>query len=593
MNNERAWRIGTTLVLVLAATAVDVRGQTAAQGPMAFRAAHVAPAGTGSAPATRMFGSAMSEDLNRGTFGGLKSALPVVPEMSRQAANRLKWQELVEGLTSNDAVFEVVIGQGRILTLKTDLSGAGRIQPLVAVGNPAVVDFRVVGPRQLRIIGQTLGQTDIAITTATEETVCLEVRVVIDLTRLRVQLAASFPDASLNLAEIGGTILVEGEARDAQQVQAILDAIRGYMAALLSFSGGGSGTSGNERGAGDSGDETYETTVSSDPTGVDTNVDDREILQIINLLRVPGPRQVLLKVQIAELNRTALREIGQSLDVGVGGNTNLVTDVLNTIQNSPLSAGAGATLSAIPIIDNVTLNYALNCLKGNGVLKILAEPNLIALDGHEASFQSGGRFPVPVPQSTGGAGGTITIEWENFGVLLRFIPYILDGGMIRLAVNPEVSTIDQRNQVELDGFEIPALSTRTANTVVELRQGESLAIAGLLSFETEGSTRGIPYLGDMPLLGAFFRSASSEQREKELIVLVTPYLVEPVKEGESPPLPGEEVDAPNDLELYLFGRIESRTLHKYRPTTRTYERGCPAPFQLEGQYIQGEQGFVQ
>ena len=483
MNNERAWRISATLVLVLAATAVDVRGQTASQGPMAYRAAHVAPAVRGNALGTRVSRaiseSAMSEDLSQGTIGGLKSTLPVVPEMSRQAANRLKWNEIVEGVSSNDAAFEVILGQGRILTLRKDLTGPGQIQPVIAVGNPMVLDFRLVGPRHLRVIGQQIGQTDLAITAATGETYSLEVSVVVNLPRLKAQLAATFPDASLNLTQLGGQIIVEGEARNTRQVQAILNAIIAYLASLTSIQFSDSGTGSGPAGTGEAGsDEGYDTTMSMDPTGVDSGDEGSGTGQVINLLRVPGPRQVLLKVQIAELNRTALREIGQSLDVGIGGNTNLVTDVLNTIQNSPLTAGSGATLSAIPIIDNVTLNYALNCLKGNGVLKILAEPNLIALDGHEASFQSGGRFPVPVPQNTGGAVGTITIEWENFGVLLRFIPFILDGGMIRLAVNPEVSTIDQRNQVEISGFEIPSLSTRTASTTVELRQGESLAIAG-------------------------------------------------------------------------------------------------------------------
>src|SRR5205814_1430138 len=214
--------------------------------------------------------------------------------------------------------------------------------------------------------------------------------------------------------------------------------------------------------------------------------------------------------------------------------------------------------------------FTLNALRQNSMLKVLAEPNLVALHGHQASFLAGGEFPVPVPQvSAGGATPTITVRFREFGVRLNFVPYILDGEVIRLSVAPEVSQIDFTIATTLvaGGSPVPGLNTRKALTTVELRQGQTLAIAGLLQLTMDGSTNRIPGLGDLPILGPFFSNTTGSRVEKELVVLVTPYLVEPMNAGQVPPGPGDEVKEPNDVEFYFLNRIEGKTGVDFRSTT--------------------------
>jgi pilus assembly protein CpaC len=308
--------------------------------------------------------------------------------------------------------------------------------------------------------------------------------------------------------------------------------------------------------------------------------------QVINLLRVPGPQQVLLKVRVAELNRTALREIGADLIFGKknsgsiagtqigGGSLNIVGRVADlgglTTNRAATFFGTSPNTTVFGIFEGGDVAILLRALRRNSLLKLLAEPNLVALNGHQANFLAGGEFPVPIPQtSTGGAGTSVTVTFKEFGVRLGFLPNILDDERVRLTVDPEVSTIDFSigTVIVPGGTPVPGLNTRRSHTTVELRQGQTLAIAGLLQLTLDGTTNRIPGLGDLPVLGPFFSNTSSQRIEKELIVLVTPYLIEPMLPGQVPPSPGDEVKAPNDLEFYLLSRIEGRTGRDHRATT--------------------------
>ncbi len=343
-------------------------------------------------------------------------------------------------------------------------------------------------------------------------------------------------------------------------------------------------------------------------------------------MRVMSSQQVMLKVRIAELNRTALRRIGADflgVDPSTGG---IVGSIIGGPENAsgiigqPGTLGIGsatnpqgtpfkqlfgsATLSqstgnttVFGIFQKANFEFMLNALRTNGLLKILAEPNLVALNGQTASFLAGGEFPVPVPQvSASGVAPTITVRFREFGVRLGFVPYILDGDIIRLTVAPEVSNIDFSIAVTLvaGGSPVPGLNTRKAQTTVELREGQTLAMAGLLQLTLNGNTARIPGLGDLPIIGPFFSNTSSQRTEKELVVLVTPYLIEPMSPDQVPPTPGDEVKEPNDLELFLLNRIEARTGRDFRSTTmwddvfRFREH-----LNLEKKYVNGPVGFSQ
>jgi pilus assembly protein CpaC len=285
----------------------------------------------------------------------------------------------------------------------------------------------------------------------------------------------------------------------------------------------------------------------------------------------------MLQVRVAELNRTAFRRTGsdwlyrdssgRTFGSVVGGTAT------STSEEGFLGLALGANNTAFAIIPNATIAWVIECLRSNQVVNILAEPTLVAMHGQPASFLAGGEFPVPVPQSSGaGTSGIFTIEYKEFGVFLNFVPYIMQNGAIRLNVAPEVSTIDQTIGVSANGFDVPGINTRRANTTVELHEGQTLALAGLLQAELEGSTDRLPGLGDLPYLGPFFANTSHERVEKELIILVTPYLVDAMEAHEVGCLPGQEIRDPDDHELYLLNRIEGRHPDKcYRTTNGWHE----------------------
>jgi pilus assembly protein CpaC len=258
---------------------------------------------------------------------------------------------------------------------------------------------------------------------------------------------------------------------------------------------------------------------------------------------------------LAEVNRRAMRQIGADLQGG--------DDTTTTFLRSMMSGGGNLTA----IFSRPDFQMALRAMRRNNVAKILAEPNLVTLSGHVANFQSGGEFAVPVAQQGGGAGNN-TVEFKPFGVQLAFVPYVQDDGVIRLHVEPEVSTVDDSLSVTLiaGGEPIPGLRTRNASTTVELRQGQTLAIAGLLNNEIDGQTERVPLLGDLPYVGPLFSSTQHDVIEQELLVAVTPYLVSPINACERPPLPGQGITEPNDLEFYLLNRLEGRTGYPHRST---------------------------
>jgi pilus assembly protein CpaC len=382
--------------------------------------------------------------------------------------------------------------------------------------------------------------------------------------------------------------VVEGQARSPAQIAQILQSIEAYLAsAQVPHSVGGpqsttasSNAPPRQPANSPEGDNSREGGVVVSEEGPRSGTSGSFAApQIINLLRVPGVQQVMLQVRIAELNRTAMREVGADILAVDSSTGNIIgTQIGGAIITALGTAGGGLTGTATGEIGNSSTAFGLfpsgdwqvllNILRSNSVLSILAEPNLVALNGHKASFLAGGQFPIPVPQ--GGAGvNSVTIEFKDFGVHLDFVPYIQDDGIIRLHVDSEVSTIDFSigTTLVVGGDPVPGLNTRKANTTVEIRQGQTLAIAGLLNVELDAQTERIPGLGDLPYIGPFFSNTSHERVEKELIVLVTPLLVAPMDSCEVGPLPGSEIKDPNDKEFYLLNRIEGRTGRHHRSTT--------------------------
>ena len=286
--------------------------------------------------------------------------------------------------------------------------------------------------------------------------------------------------------------------------------------------------------------------------------------KVVNLLEVAGVQQVMLEVRVAEVSHSLLRRLGvnwsyfsSSGKIGI----NMLGNLTNFGQlNVPGTSGEQGISSAINYLftfakGGTTWAVFIDALKETGLVKVLASPTLITLSGKPASFLAGGEIPIPVPQSTGLGTNTITIEYKPFGVALTFTPIVLGSKKINMQVAPEVSEPDFTNSLQLSGFIVPSFATRRVSTNIELDDGQSFVIAGLLRDDTRKIISKYPLLGDIPVLGAVFRSTSWQRNETELIVIATPRLVKPVDMTKQP-LPTDKYSDPNDFEFYLNGKSE-------------------------------------
>lgn len=552
------------------------------------------------------------------------------PEKGEGSANKSgsgqpnRFNEFIGGISSSDGAIELVVGQGKTVTLKKEISTEEAVG-VIAVGDPSIVDFEVLpNPRFLRLLGKRVGVTDLSIVTAEDEVLTVMVRVLYDLDLIQAQLRHLFPDCQIRITQMREHLVVEGQVRtiaQAAHVQQLLETWLQSQQPQTGSSARGMGGLGQGRGEGanqlptEMTESDREAEAGRSPSdapevrvlaGLDSGArgDGRGRAtesQIVNLLRVPGTQQVLLQVRVAELNRTGLREIGADWLFASDSGNIIGTNIAGSLVEASATAGGGgltgeatSTLgpnaTAFGIFPTADLEMMLRALRRNALVSILAEPNLVAMSGHQASFLAGGQFPVPVASGLGTPG----IQFKDYGVQLHFLPTILDEETVRLLVAPEVSTIDfSTGQIVVPGsIPVPGINTRRVETTVEMRQGETLALAGLLTVTIDAQTTRIPGLGDLPYIGPLFSNTTHQRLEKELLVLVTPYLVSPVAEGEDLPLPGQCIADPNDKEFYFLNRIEGRTGRPFHsPTSWDNPLGLVEKMELDSKCIRGPVGF--
>ncbi|MGH6781376.1 MAG: type II and III secretion system protein family protein, partial [Sphingomonadaceae bacterium] len=289
--------------------------------------------------------------------------------------------------------------------------------------------------------------------------------------------------------------------------------------------------------------------------------------KVVNMLSVGASQQVMLEVRFSEMSRGAAKQLGINTAFnsdsgkftgGIGNNILIDANGRSTVNLSGILDAFGIAAGSYSL-GSLNLFSALDALERKGVVTTLAEPNLVALSGETASFLAGGEFPIPVAQSNndgaGGGGNTITVEFKPFGVSLGFTPTVLDDGIINLIVEPEVSSIDPSASVTINGLTIPGLQTRRAKTTLELRDGQSFAIAGLLRKDFQDTVRQFPVLGSIPIIGSLFRSSGFQKQESELVIIVTPRLVQPMR-AQDVRLPTDRVKPPHELDLFLMGRTD-------------------------------------
>lgn len=321
--------------------------------------------------------------------------------------------------------------------------------------------------------------------------------------------------------------------------------------------------------------------------------------KVVNLMSVGGSQQVMLEVRFAEINRSAGKQIGVNNaflsnsnrfgggtgeigpDAFIAGLNSLLTGNPGTVDATPLTNQFGV-IGRITNFAGMRIATSLDALERKGLARTLAEPTLVALSGETASFLAGGEFPIPVAQANGGGAGAgggaaITIEFKPFGVGLAFTPTVLADGIINMVVAPEVSSIDPSASITVNGLTVPGLQTRRAKTVVELRDGESFALAGLIRSDFQDTVRQFPILGSIPILGTLFRSSGFQKSETELVIIVTPRLVQPMKAGQAR-LPTDRVTPPNELDLFLMGRTDKAVgINPLDPNAPPPEQSKAAP----------------
>jgi pilus assembly protein CpaC len=267
--------------------------------------------------------------------------------------------------------------------------------------------------------------------------------------------------------------------------------------------------------------------------------------QVTSELNITAAEQVMVEVRVLEATRTALKDLGFSLNVSNAGGGFAMQTGTGLLSNQ---APAGV-IAVGGTIGSVSIDAAVQALETKGVIRTLAKPNLISMSGEEASFLAGGEFPYPIPSGP----QTVAIEFKPFGVKLNFKPEVQPNGLIRLKVAPEVSQLDPRERIRIAGFDLPSLTVRKASTSVELRSGQSFAIAGLLQQDYVNAVSQVPWAGNIPILGALFRSASWKRQETELVIIVTPRLITPADNLDTLPNPLRNGDEPTAIDLILLG----------------------------------------
>lgn len=380
------------------------------------------------------------------------------------------------------------------------------------VGNPAVADVRTLTDRSIYVLGKEIGTTSLMIYGARKRLIAvLDVVVSHDVEGLKSRLFDIFPQEKIEVRQVGVSLLLSGSVSSSAKLGRILAIARQYAP---------------------------------------------QPAEVVNGLTVEGSQQVMLAVRFAEVARTVVKELGFNTAVE---DKDILIRTGDAILNGVFSSSSFITGTLGPFtFGSTSLTILFDALESKGLVKTLAEPNLIALSGDTASFLAGGEFPVPVSRDLENGGTTVTIEFKPFGVSLSFTPTVLDGDLINVVVAPEVSRIDPANSVTISGFQIPGLSTRRARTTVELRHGQSFAIAGLIQSDFEDTLREVPLFGSVPILGGLFRSTNFQRNQTELVLIVTPYLVKPAEPG-TLAAPTDGILPPSDADMYLFGRTESRS----------------------------------
>ncbi len=419
---------------------------------------------------------------------------------------RAAWADPQFRILASEAPQAVQIISGKSIILSSEQSIAR-----VSLAAPEQAELVLLSPRQIYITGKKTGVTNLTLWGPGDRVMSVyDLEIVPDVTQLKHMLHTVLPgEPNIKVLSSGSSVTLTGEVSSAANLSTAL--------ALGEAAAPG---------------------------------------KLVNLLRVGGVQQVMLEVRVAEMSRSVTKRLGFNFQF-ISGN-DVVYSFLNnltkldddgkTVLTDNVNIAGSSSLGG-----HNSLNYFVDALKANGLLKILAEPNLICLSGQSAEFLAGGEVPIPVPQGLGAVG----IDYKPFGVGLKFTPTVLDSGTINIKVEPEVSDLDYSRSISVGSYVVPSITSRRASTTVELGNGQSFAIAGLIKDSMRENVNKFPALGDVPVLGSLFRSSDFQKNESELIIIVTPHLVKPLDMAKQT-LPTDGFQEPDDFEFYLLGLMQGR-----------------------------------
>lgn len=449
----------------------------------------------------------------------------------------------------------------------------------ISVGNPEIADILILRSTQLYVLGKDLGTTNVLLWDRDDRLIgTVSVEVTHDLRALKAKFHSLMPNEDISVYSAQRNIVLSGRVSNVGNMNAAIRIAEGYFKEAENTSNNVAGQSAGTQFAA-------------------KNTSDDKVGEVINMLSVGGAQQVMLEVKVAEIARTELRTLDVRFNTilrnssswtvgGVNGGASFPDAGLGPVFDSPMTPVGPAIDAFVPnpitiqdkglfatfLNNNFLFNLAFDVAKENGLAKILAEPTLTTQTGQQAEFFSGGEFPIPVPQER----GSVTVEFKKFGIGVKFLPLVLDAGRINLKLNVSVSELVTSNSIAIDAgagggsqsfvqtFLIPTVATRSAQSTVELADGQTIGIAGLINENLRETVTKFPGLGDIPGIGALFRSQSFIKGETELLILVTPHLVKPILPGEIR-LPTDKFHEPSDFEFFLGGRMEGRA-----PKASTY-----------------------
>jgi pilus assembly protein CpaC len=443
-------------------------------------------------------------------LAGAFPALGQTPESSTDGrARTIAQAQVTTGTSSINLPAPQEAVQLRVLVGKSVVVNSRDFLKRVSVSDPAIASAVSISPTQVLLIGLAPGKTSLILWNEQEQPIAYDLQVELDVVGLRDTMARVFPNENIQVSQSGASIVLTGSASSKEV---------------------------------------------ADRAAAIAQTQSKSVVSLLGVLLGNTDGQILLQVRFAEVDRTAVQQLGINIfSTGFGNTPGRVTtgqftaptaSQLNStipgrLEGFSSQIALGDLLNIFLFRPDLNLGATIRALQQKNVLQILAEPNLLAMNGREASFLAGGEFPFPVVQ-TGVGLNAVTIVFKEFGVRLKFTPTLLSDGTIRLKVAPEVSALDFANGLTISGFSVPALSTRRAETEIELRDGQSFAIAGLIDSRLTESASKVPGLGNLPIIGYLFRSKSVNKNNTELLVMVTPKLVKPLAPGQVPSLPNFE-----------------------------------------------------